>query len=209
MSFFKKAKTEKIRNLDGLSEDTADAFKAAGGDRSAFERLLKKYEKYVCTTVYSVIRNRDESFDVAQEVFLKVYHNIGTFKGESSFSSWLYRIAKNTAFDYLRKNKNHRKNVSLTFENDKGEEAYIEVVDTSDKSSPEKCILKKESSDILYEALDEINPQHKEIIELRYLGEYSYEEIAEILSLEPGTVKSRLFRAREALRTKLSEKNYF
>ena len=134
MGFFKKAKLEEVRNFDGLSEDTADAFKAAGGDRSAFERLLKKYEKYVCTTVYSVIRNRDESFDVAQEVFLKVYHNIGTFKGESSFSSWLYRIAKNTAFDYLRKNKNHRKNVSLTFENDKGEEAYIEVVTLQTKA---------------------------------------------------------------------------
>lgn len=209
MGFFKKTKHGENLKCENLSEDTLDAFKAAQGDKAAFERLLIKYEKYVCTTVYSVIRNRDESFDVAQEVFLKLYHNIGTFKGESSFSSWLYRIAKNTAFDYLRKNKNHRKNVSLTFENDKGEEAYIEVVDTSDKSSPEKCILKKESSDILYEALDEINAQHKEIIELRYIGDYSYEEIAEILSLEPGTVKSRLFRAREALRTKLSEKNYF
>ena len=85
MGFFKKAKPKEVRKFDGLSEDTADAFKAAGGDRSAFERLLKKYEKYVCTTVYSVIRHRDESFDGAQEVFLKVNHNIGSFKGESSF----------------------------------------------------------------------------------------------------------------------------
>lgn len=209
MGLFKNNKPQQELDFENLPEDTLYAFKAAKGDKQAFEKLMRKYEKYVCTTVYSVIRNHDESFDVAQEVFLKLYHNIGSFKGESSFSSWLYRISKNAALDYMRSNKNNHKNVSLTFENEDGEETFIEIADTSDKSSPEKCILKKETSDILYEALEEINPLHREIIELRYILDYSYEEIAEILSLEAGTVKSRLFRAREALRTKLAEKNYF
>ena len=111
IEFFKKNKTAEFP-VD-LPEDTVYAYKAADGDTAAFERLVRKYEKYVCTTVYSVVRNYDDSFDVAQEVFLKLYHNIGSFKGESSFSSWLYRIAKNTALDFLRKEKKNKNTVSL------------------------------------------------------------------------------------------------
>ena len=192
-----------------LPEDTADAYKSANGDTAAFERLVRKYEKYVCTTVYSVIKNYDDSFDVAQEVFLKLYHSIGSFKGESSFSSWLYRIAKNTALDFLRKEKNSRNNVSLYTENSDGEETEMEIPDTSVASSPEQTAVRNEAKDIIYTALDEISEQHKEIIVLRDINGYSYEEIAKMLNLEYGTVKSRLFRAREALRKKLLEKNYF
>lgn len=207
MEFFKKNKIPEEENA--VSEDTKDAYKAAEGDTAAFERLVRKYEKYVCTTVFSVVRNYDDSFDVAQEVFLKLYHNIGSFKGESSFSSWLYRIAKNTALDFLRKEKHNRSNVSLSTENSDGEEAEMEIPDTSELSNPEKCAELNETKDIIYQSLDEISEQHREIIVLRDINGYSYEEIAEILGLEYGTVKSRLFRARETLRKKLLEKNYF
>ena len=207
IEFFKKNKTAEFP-VD-LPEDTADAYKAADGDTAAFERLVRKYEKYVCTTVYSVVRNYDDSFDVAQEVFLKLYHNIGSFKGESSFSSWLYRIAKNTALDFLRKDKKNKNNVSLYTENSDGEETVMDIPDTSVSSSPEQTAVKNEAKEILYSALDEISDEHKEIIILRDVDGYTYEEIAEMLGLEYGTVKSRLFRAREALRKKLLEKNYF
>lgn len=207
IEFFKKNKTAEI-SAD-LPEDTSNAYKAADGDTAAFERLVRKYEKYVCTTVYSVVRNYDDSFDVAQEVFLKLYHNIGSFKGESSFSSWLYRIAKNTALDFLRKEKKNRNNVSLYVENSDGEEAEIDIPDTSASSNPEQTAVKNEAKDIIYNALDEISDEHKEIIILRDIDGYTYEEISEMLGLEYGTVKSRLFRARESLRKKLLEKNYF
>ncbi|MBQ8758625.1 MAG: sigma-70 family RNA polymerase sigma factor [Clostridia bacterium] len=207
IEFFKKNKTARF-DAD-LPEDTVDAYKAADGDTAAFERLVRKYEKYVCTTVYSVVRNYDDSFDVAQEVFLKLYHNIGSFKGESSFSSWLYRIAKNTALDFLRKEKKNKNNVSLYTENGDGEETELSVPDTSVSSNPEQTAVKNEAKDIIYTALDEISEEHKEIIILRDIDGYTYEEIAEMLGLEYGTVKSRLFRAREALRKKLLEKNYF
>ena len=207
--FNKKAEAD-VKSADVfLPEDTADAYKAADGDTAAFERLVRKYEKYVCTTVYSVVRNYDDSFDVAQEVFLKLYHSIGSFKGESSFSSWLYRIAKNTALDFLRKEKNNKGNVSLYIENSDGEENELEIPDTSVSSSPEQTAIKNEAKDIIYSALDEISEEHKEIIILRDIDGYTYEEISEIIGLEYGTVKSRLFRAREALRKKLLEKNYF
>ena len=207
--FNKKAEAD-VKSADAfLPEDTADAYKAADGDTAAFERLVRKYEKYVCTTVYSVVKNYDDSFDVAQEVFLKLYHSIASFKGESNFSSWLYRIAKNTALDFLRKEKKSRNNVSLYTENDDGEETQMEIPDNSVSSSPEQTAVRNEAKDIIYSALDEISEQHKEIIVLRDIDGFSYEEIAEMLGLEYGTVKSRLFRARDALRKKLLEKNYF
>ena len=142
-------------------------------------------------------------------MFLKLYHSIASFKGESSFSSWLYRIAKNTALDFLRKEKKSRNNVSLYTENDDGEETQMEIPDNSVSSSPEQTAVRNEAKDIIYSALDEISEQHKEIIVLRDIDGFSYEEIAEMLGIEYGTVKSRLFRARDALRKKLLEKNYF
>lgn len=190
------------------SEDYVLAEKAAGGDRAAFEKIVRKYEKFVCTTVYSVLRNTEDSFDVSQEVFLKLYHSIGSFKGESSFSSWLYRIAKNAALDFVRKDKSGR-NVSLTAENSDGSEKVIDVTDESDSSSPEKMLERQERRKILYDAIDELSDEHREIIILRDINEYTYEEVGSMLGLEIGTVKSRLFRAREALRKILKEKNYF
>ena len=192
----------------GKPQDTIDALKAASGDIEAFERLVRKYEKYVGTTVYSVVRNYDDAFDVSQEVFLKLYHSIGTFKGESSFSSWLYRIAKNCALDFLRRQKGSQ-TVSLTSENSDGEEVVLDIPDTSEASNPEKCALKQEQKELLYSAIEELNEEHKQIILLRDIDGYSYEQIGSMLCLEPGTVKSRLFRARKSLRKILIEKNYF
>ena len=195
-------------DASSLPEDTRDAFRAASGDTAAFERLVRKYEKYVCTTVFSVIRNRDDSFDVAQEVFLKLYHSIGSFKGESSFSSWLYRIAKNSALDFLRKQKKAQ-TVSLNAENDDGEKLFPELPDPADSNHPEKAALAAEKREMLYAALNRLTPEHREMILLRDINGYTYEEISDMLGLESGTVKSRLFRAREALRKILAENHYF
>ena len=109
----------------------------------------------------------------------------------------------------VSKEKNNKNNVSFYNENGDGEETEMEFPDTSESSSPEQSAVRNEARDIIYNALDEISKQHKDIIILRDINGYSYEEIAEMLELEYGTVKSRLFRAREALRKKLLEKNYF
>ena len=209
LSFFKSnnGNSDRVENI--IPEDFVCVENAAKGDVASFEILVRKYEKFVCTTAYSVVRNYDDALDIAQEVFLKLYHNISSFKGESSFSSWLYRIAKNSALDFLRKQKNIRQNVSLVTESSDGDEVQLEIADTSEKTSPEASILKKEQNELLYSALDKLSDEHKEIIVLRDIEGYAYEEITDILQIEQGTVKSRLFRARENLRKILAEINYF
>ena len=203
MGIFFKAKEKTYP--EGLPEDTLLAYKAADGDESAFEALVRKHERLVTTCVYSIIGNADDVADVSQETFLKVYKSLSSFKGDSEFSTWLYRIAKNTALDHVRRRK--QSTVSIDSSGEEGE--GMELPDNDMSSSPEKKVLDNEKKENLYKALLSISDEHREIIILRDLNGYSYEDIADKLEIEPGTVKSRLSRAREALRKKLLKENYF
>ena len=202
--FFRNSAKEKVYD-ESLPEDTVLAFRAADGDEEAFETLVRKYEKLVCSCIYQTVSNTEDTLDIAQETFLKVYRNIASFKGESSFSSWLYRVAKNCALDFLRK----KKPASMSLDSTDEEGATIDVADTDAKNDPEKNALKKEALEILYSAMEKLSDEHRRMITLRDINGNTYEEIAEILGLEAGTVKSRLFRAREALRKILLKENYF
>lgn len=190
---------------EGLPEDTLLAFKAADGDNGAFEELVRKHERLVGTCVYSIVGNSEDVLDVSQEVFLKVYRSLKSFNGDSEFSTWLYRIAKNTALDFVRK----RKTASVSLDSSGEEGEGFDVPDESISASPEKTALKNEKYKILYKAIDALSDEHREIIILRDLNDYSYEEISDILKIEVGTVKSRLHRAREHLRKILLKENYF
>ena len=203
MGIFFKNK-EKTYPAD-IPEDTLNAFRAADGIDSAFEALVRKYEKFVSTCVYSIVGNPDDTMDVSQEVFLKVYKSISSFKGESEFSTWLYRIAKNTALDFVRQRKQNTVSIDSSGEESEG----FDIPDESTKSSPEKAALRNEKYEILRKAIGLLSEEHREIIILRDLNDYSYEQIAKILQIEAGTVKSRLFRAREQLRKILLKENYF
>ena len=200
--FFKENK----KYDDSLPEDTILAFKASEGDESAFEVLVRKYERLVSTCVYSVVgSNAEDIMDVSQEVFLKVYRSLGSFKGDSEFSTWLYRVAKNCALDYIRKRK--PPSTSLDSSGEEGE--GFDVPDTSQSSNPEKSVLESEKSEILRQCIDKLSDEHREVIILRHVNDYSYEQIAKALNLEVGTVKSRISRAREALKKILLKENYF
>lgn len=200
--FFK----DRQRHDDSLPEDTLLAFKASEGDDKAFEALVRKYERLVSTCVFSVIGNNPEDvMDVSQEVFLKVYRSLSSFKGDSEFSTWLYRVAKNCALDYIRKRK--PPSSSLDTSGDEGE--GFDVPDTSESSNPEKSVLQAEKSEILKRSIEKLSEEHREIIILRHVNDYSYEQIAKQLDLEVGTVKSRISRAREALKKILLKENYF
>ena len=190
---------------EGLPEDTLLCLKAADGDDKSFEILVRKYEKLVSTCVYSVVGNAEDVLDISQEVFLKVYKSLSSFKGDSEFSTWLYRIAKNTALDFVRKRKINAVSIDSSGEEGGG----FDVPDDNVSVSPEKKVLKNEGIQKLYDAIEMLSEEHREIIILRDLNDYSYEDIAEKLNLEVGTVKSRLHRARDTLRKILLKENYF
>ena len=203
MGIFFKDK-EKTYPVD-LPEDTLLAYKAADGYDSAFETLVRKYEKLVSTCVYGIVGNPEDTLDLSQEVFLKVYKSISTFKGDSEFSTWLYRIAKNTALDFVRKRKQPFVSIDSSGEENEG----FDIPDESTGASPEKRVLENEKREKLKNAILQLSAEHREVIVLRDINGYSYEDISKKLEIEPGTVKSRLSRAREQLRKILLKENYF
>ncbi|MBE6682309.1 MAG: sigma-70 family RNA polymerase sigma factor [Ruminococcaceae bacterium] len=198
-------KDKQKNHPEGLPEDTLLAYEAADGNDNAFETLVRKYERLVTTCVYSIVGNPDDTSDVSQETFLKVYKSLSSFKGDSEFSTWLYRIAKNTALDFVRRRKQNTLSIDSSGEEGEG----FELPDNNINSSPEKKALENERKEKLYQALAALSDEHREIIILRDLNGYSYEDIADKLEIESGTVKSRISRAREALRKILLKENYF
>lgn len=166
------------------------------GDSGAFEELVLEHQKHVYNLALRMVGNEQDALDMSQEAFLKAYNHIKDFHGFSKFSVWLYRLTSNVCIDFLRKRKN-RPESSLTFINDDGEDQDMEICDI--RFSPETMLEKKDLHESINRALDKLSPHYRQIILLREINGLSYEEIGEALSLEAGTVKSRLFRARKML----------
>ena len=167
-----------------------------GGDANAFEELVLRYEGTVYSIALRMVSNREDAADMTQEAFIKAYNSLPSFRGDSRFSSWLYRIATNVCVDFLR-SKSRRPQSSLTAENDDGEDAQLDIPDPAD--GPEEQLMKKLSMQSLSEGLRLLGDDHRQILVMRELGGMSYAEIGAALSLEEGTVKSRIFRARKKL----------
>ena len=174
--------------------------KAAAGSADAFEQLLLKYQTPIYNLCLRMTGNPEDAADMTQEAFLKAWRSLSSFQFESSFSTWLYRLASNTCLDYLRSLK-RRPQCSLTVEDDEGEEQVLDVPD--DAPTPEEALLSAEEHTRLVYALSQLDASQRQIITLRVVNDLSYAEIAEILDVKEGTVKSRLARARDNLRKKL------
>lgn len=168
---------------------------ALKGNDASFGDLVRHYEKFVFNVAFSFMSNYDDSFDVAQESFIKAWEKLSLFKGEAAFSTWLYRITANTAKD------------ALAQRNKRWSEAEADETLTSDQETPEEKTVREENARELKAALDTLDPDMRQIVILRELEELSYSEISDILGIEMGTVKSRLSRAREKLREILREQN--
>jgi RNA polymerase sigma-70 factor (ECF subfamily) len=147
-----------------------------------------------------MLGNAEDAADMTQETFLKAWRNLDRFQGDAAFSTWLYRLASNCCLDFLRSQK-RRPTVSMTTEDDDGEEQTIEVAD--DSATPEEELLLKEERSEIARAMASLDEEQRQILSLRVVNDLSYTEIAEILDIKEGTVKSRLARARENLRKKL------
>lgn len=179
-------------------QEAAIVRKVLGGDANAFETLVLEYEKNVYNIALRMTGNSEDAADMTQEAFIKAYNSLQSFRGDSKFSVWLYRIVSNVCLDFLR-SKNRRPTVSLSVEDDDGEDAQLDVADES--QSPELLLDRKLTRDIVRRGLDSLPPDYRQILLLREIQGLSYDEIAQALSLEVGTVKSRIFRARKRLCT--------
>lgn len=179
-------------------QESAIVRKVLGGDANAFETLVLEYEKNVYNIALRMTGNSEDAADMTQEAFIKAYNSLQSFRGDSKFSVWLYRIVSNVCLDFLR-SKNRRPTVSLSVEDDDGEDAQLDVADES--QSPELLLDRKLTRDSVRRGLDSLPPDYRQILLLREIQGLSYDEIAQALSLEVGTVKSRIFRARKRLCT--------
>lgn len=172
------------------------------GDINAYEQLVTQYEKSVYNLALRMTDNPEDAADMAQEAFIKAYNNLSSFRGDSKFSVWLYRIVSNVCLDFLRK-QSRRPSVSLSVEDDDGEDVQLDVPDES--MSPESQLERKLTRESVRRGLAQLPEDYRQILLLRELQGLSYDEISQVLNIGVGTVKSRIFRAREKLCAFLSK----
>ena len=166
------------------------------GDANAFEDLVAAYEKNVYNLALRTVGNPQDAEDMAQEAFLKAYSSLSSFRGDSKFSVWLYRIVSNVCLDFLRR-QNRRPSTSLSVEDEDGEESQLDIPDES--LSPELLLERRLTREAVQRGLQSLSGEQRQILLLREIQGMSYEEIGQALDLEAGTVKSRIFRARKKL----------
>lgn len=177
---------------------------AREGDPLAFEQLIHLYEKRVFALTSRMCKNPSDAEEAAQEAFLAAWQGLKFFRGEASFSTWLYRLASNACVDLLRKEQRHRA-VSGPSLND--EDTYMDIAD--DAATPQELAERSELREQIEEGLQSLSPEHREVLILRELHQLSYDEIAQTLDLDTGTVKSRISRGRKALRNFLLQSGNF
>lgn len=173
---------------------------ALGGNQMAFRKLNERYRIPVYHIISKIVRNTDTANDLVQETFMKAFKSLASYRSEYKFSTWLYKIAANNSIDFLRKKRINA--LSLDQELDTGEgKVEIEVADHS--YNPETDLVRKQQRVSIVEAIDELPEKYKLVIIYRHKDDKSYEEIAELMDIPVGTVKARIFRARELLKKKL------
>jgi RNA polymerase sigma-70 factor (ECF subfamily) len=187
-----------------LSERDVDAELVARvqrGDKQAFDLLVLKYQRKIMRLLSRMIRDPGEIEDVAQEAFIKAYRALPQFRGESAFYTWLYRIAINTARNWLAQN-NRRPSTPSAQENEDGE-TFDATDNLTDSSNPESEMASRQIADTVNKAINDLPEDLRNAIVMREIDGMSYEDIAESMSCPIGTVRSRIFRAREAIATRL------
>ena len=178
--------------------------RAQRGDADAFEQLLLEHQKNVYNLCYRMAGNPDDAMDLSQETFLRAWRCLDQYQFVSAFSTWLYRLCSNICIDFLRRRRRHQ-TVPLTFEDADGEEQTYAVPDA--QPLPEEQVELKLTRETLAAAMAQLLPEHRAVLQLRVVNEMSYEQIADVLDIQIGTVKSRLSRARNQLKKILERGN--
>jgi RNA polymerase sigma-70 factor (ECF subfamily) len=187
------------RNSEQLDEELVS--RVQHGDKAAFDLLVIKYQHKIIQLVNRYVKDPSEAQDVAQEAFIKAYRALGAFRGEATFYTWLYRIAINTAKNYLILRTRRHSNYQLDIQEVEaiGNEPQLQGMDT-----PEQLILNEEIMTTLNKAIEDLPEEMQLAFKLREFEGLSYEEIALAMDCPIGTIRSRLFRAREAIDKQLS-----
>ncbi len=183
-----------------MMDEKAIIEQVLAGDNDAFGLLVEAYQTRVYNLALRMCGNPDDAFDLSQEAFFRAWRGLSGFQYESAFSTWLFRLASNVCLDWLRA-KRRRPTVSLNTVDDEGEEVRLELPDPG--KGPEELLLAAEDREALARAMDSLPVEYRQILTLRAIDDLSYTEIAAVLQIREGTVKSRLSRARLALRNKL------
>jgi RNA polymerase sigma-70 factor (ECF subfamily) len=170
----------------------------AQGDQSAYATLLNNYRDSLYFMMLKMTNNPTDAEDLTIEAFGKAFRNIGQYSADYAFSTWLFRIAANNCIDFLRKNRRIQFSDGFSDDESDGPNDYPSTV-ASDTPDPEEKVIEKQKIALMHEVVEKLKPHYRNLIELRYFKEWSYEEIAVELNLPIGTVKAQLFRAREFL----------
>ena len=179
--------------------------KVTAGDVNAYAELVEEYQTRVYNLALKMLGNDADAQDIAQEAFLKAYRALDMFRGESGFSSWMYRLTTNLCIDFLRKEKKNRADSITVIRNDEPEEQEIPDL----RYNPETVLERQELRGAIKSALMELGPEYRQAVVMRELGGMSYAEIADELEIELGTVKSRIARARQKMRSFLINNGNF
>ena len=171
------------------------------GDKKAFDLLVLKYQHKIVQLISRYIRDPHEALDVAQDTFIKAYRALAGFRGDSAFYTWIYRIAINTAKNHIAARARRPAEEDIELET---AEQFESAEGLRDQETPEGILLSEELAGVIQLALDELPDELRTAITLRELDGLSYDEIAEVMSCPVGTVRSRIFRAREAIDKKMN-----
>lgn len=185
------------------TEEQVLVMRAQRGEQEAYRVLVERYQSLVYTLALRMTDNPEDARDVAQDAFLRAWKGLPRFRMDAKFSTWLYRLTVNAATDLLRRRQKRQEEQSLD-----DETQVVVVADTA--PSPQELLEQKERAEILHRCIAQLSENHRKILLLREINGLDYAEIGEVLALSPGTVKSRLARARKELREKLlASGNYF
>jgi len=183
-----------------LQEDNQLIADALKGSQKAFADLEGRYRNAIFHIVFKIVRDKETANDLVQETFMKAFTSLASYRSEFRFSTWLYKIAANSSIDFLRKKRINALSLDQQIETSNGK-VEIEVPDYS--YHPENELVRKQQRFSIDEAIDSLPGKYREVIVYRHKDDKSYEEIADLLHIPVGTVKARIFRARELLKKKL------
>jgi len=178
--------------------------RAQAGDKSAYDDLVQRYQERVYATIYHMTSNHEDASDLAQDVFVRAWTALRSFKGDSSFYTWIYRIAVNRTINFLKQRRNRSTHLSLN-DLEVGTENDPEMVELVSHRTPRRDAALSELQQRLNGALQKLSEEHRTVVTLHDVQGLAHEEIAQILKCNPGTVRSRLFYARQQLQAWLSD----